>query len=63
MFVLAHACTLLIKYSRDPLKSFFISFVMFNIYLHACSSAKVCRLFTELYGGIVIKVVKISKIT
>lgn len=54
MLVLAQACTLLIKYSRDPFASFFILLDMFNMYLHDRSSAKDCRLFTGLYGGIVI---------
>lgn len=61
MLVLAQACKLLIKYSRDPFTSFFILLDMFNMYLHACSSAKDCRLFTELYGGIMIRLLQYLK--
>lgn len=62
MLVLAQACTLLMKYVRALFISFCISGVISNTYLHTLSNAKDCRLFTGLYGGILIKVVIKSKI-
>lgn len=62
MLVLAQACTFLMKYSRDPLMFFFISGVTVKMYLDTCSSAKDCRHFTELYGGIVIGIYHKTKI-
>lgn len=62
MLVLAQACTLLMKYSREPFTSFCISGVISNTYLHTRSSAKDCRHLTDLYGGILTNVVVKPKI-